>query len=138
MCRGCTKGAQACPVDAVAIEPTNGEGPRRTWAVVDADRCLGCGVCEEVCRWDARAMEERDEPPYIPEDTLERAAYMAIERGKVGDLLLDNVGTKLAPVAAATVRVIEKLPPWKMAMANQKLKSRFVGALLGQVRKRMA
>ncbi len=138
LCRGCTKCAKACPVDAIAIEPTNGKGPRRNWAVVDADRCLGCGVCEDVCRWDARAMEERDEPPYIPEDTLERAAYMAIERGKVGDLLLDNVGTKLAPIAAATVRVIEKMPPWKIAMANQKIKSKFVGALLGQVRKRMA
>ena len=138
LCRGCTKCAKACPVDAIAIEPTNGEGPRLNWAVVDSDRCLGCGVCEDVCRWDARAMEERDEPPYIPEDTLERAAFMAVERGKMGDLLLDNVGTKLAPIAAATIRVIEKMPPWKIAMANQKIKSKFVGALLGQVRKRLA
>ena len=138
LCRGCTKCAEACPVDAIAIEPTNGKGPRRNWSVVDADRCLGCGVCVDVCRWDARAMEERDELPYIPEDTLERAAFMAIERGKVGDLLLDNVGTKLAPIAAATVRVIEKMPPWKILMANQTMKSKFVGALLGQVRKRMA
>ncbi len=137
-CRGCTKCAKACPVDAIDIVPTNGEGLRKNWAIVDADRCLGCGVCDDQCRWDAHAMLERDEPPYIPEDTLERAAFMAIERGKIGDLLLDNVGTKLAPIAAATVRVIEKMPPWKIAMANQKLKSRFVGALLGQVRKRMA
>ena len=77
-------------------------------------------------------------PLYIPEDTMERAAFMAVERGKLGDLLLDNVGSKLGPIAAATVRVIEKMPPWKIAMANQKIKSKFVGALLGQVRKQIA
>ncbi len=137
-CRGCTRCAKSCPVDAIEIVPTNGAGLRKNWAVVDAERCLGCGVCDDQCRWDAREMVERDEPRYIPEDTLERAAYMAIERGKLGDLLLDNVGSKLGPIAAATVRVIEKMPPWKMAMANQKLKSRFIGALLGQVRKQMA
>ncbi|MDJ0952623.1 MAG: 4Fe-4S dicluster domain-containing protein [Acidimicrobiia bacterium] len=137
-CRGCTKCAKACPVDAIEIVPTNGAGLRKNWAIVDADRCLGCGVCDDQCRWEAREMVERDEPRYIPEDTLERAAYMAIERGKLGDLLLDNVGSKLAPIAAATVRVIEKMPPWKMAMANQQLKSRFIGALLGRVRKQMA
>ena len=62
---------------------------------------------------------------------------MAIERGKLGDLLLDNIGSKLAPLAVATVRVIEKMPPWKIAMANQKIRSKFVGTLLSQVRKQV-
>ena len=53
-------------------------------------------------------MEQRDEPLYIPQDTMERVALMAVERGKLGDLLLDNVGSKLGPIAAASLRVIER------------------------------
>ena len=83
-------------------------------------------------------MAEREDQPYIPEDTMERVALMAIERGKLGDLLLDNVGSRLAPLAATALRVLEKMPPWKMAMANQTIRSKFVSTLLGQVRKQVA
>ena len=136
ICRGCTKCAKACPAGAISIEPTNGRGPRRNWAVVDADRCLGCGVCAEACRWDAHGMEAREEQPYIPQNTTERVALMAIERGKLGDLLYDNVGSRLGQIAAAALRVIERMPPWKAAMANQTIRSKFITAMTAQVMKR--
>jgi Pyruvate/2-oxoacid:ferredoxin oxidoreductase delta subunit len=135
-CRGCAKCAKACPADAITVEPTHGEGLRRNWSVVDADRCLGCGVCHDVCRWDAHGMERRDDPAYIPQDTMERVALMAIERGKLGDLLYDNVGSRLGHFAAAALRAVEKLPPWKAAMANDKLRSTFIATMLKPVRKR--
>ena len=135
MCRGCTKCAKACPVGAISIEPTNGQGMRKNWAIIDADRCLGCGVCHDACRWEAHGMEPRDEPVYIPANTMERVALMAIERGKLADLLLDNVGTRLAPLAATALRVLEKMPPWKLAMANGVIRSRFVSTMLGIVEK---
>ncbi len=138
-CRGCTKCAKACPVDAIEIVATEGKGLRKNWAVIDGDRCLGCGVCNDVCRWDAHAMVERDDPPYIPENTMERVALMAVERGKLGDLLLDNIGSsRLGPIAATSLRVIEKMPPWKAAMANQKIRSKFVSTLINQVQKQVA
>ena len=138
ICRGCTKCAKACPVGAIAIEPTNGKGMRKNWAIIDSDRCLGCGVCHDVCRWDAHGMEQRDEPVYIPANTMERVALMAIERGKLGDLLLDNVGSRLGPLAASALRVLERMPPWKMAMANGAIRSRFVSTMLGLVEKQAA
>ncbi len=138
ICRGCTKCAKACPAGAIDIEPTNGKGMRKNWAVIDAERCLGCGVCHDVCRWEAHGMEQRDEPVYIPASTMERVALMAIERGKLGDLLLDNVGSRLGPLAATALRVLEKMPPWKMAMANGVIRSKFVSTMLGLVEKQAA
>ncbi|MDJ0924151.1 MAG: 4Fe-4S dicluster domain-containing protein [Acidimicrobiia bacterium] len=138
VCRGCTKCAKACPVGAISVEPTNGKGLRKNWAIVDADRCLGCGVCHDACRWEAHGMEERDDPAYIPASTMERVALMAIERGKLADLLLDNVGTRLAPLAATALGVLEKMPPWKMAMANGVIRSKFVSTMLGLVEKQVA
>jgi ferredoxin len=137
-CRGCTKCAKACPVGAIDIVPTEGKGLRRNWAIVDSDRCLGCGVCHDVCRWDAHGMDEREDQPYIPARTMEKVALMAIERGKLGDLLLDNIGSRLGPLAATSLRVLEKMPPWKMAMANQKIRSKFVSTMLGVVNKQVA
>ena len=138
ICRGCTKCAKACPVEAISIEPTNGKGMRRNWAIIDPERCLGCGVCNDVCRWDAHGMEQRDEPVYIPTNSMERVALMAIERGKLGDLLLDNVGSKLAPLAATALRVLEKMPTWKLARANQTIRSKFVATMVGVVEKQVA
>jgi Pyruvate/2-oxoacid:ferredoxin oxidoreductase delta subunit len=133
-CRGCTKCAKACPAGAIDIEPTEGRGLRKNWAVVNSDRCLGCGVCHDVCRWEARGMEERDEKAYVPVDTMERVALMAIERGKVGDLLYDNMGSRLGEIASSVLRVVERMPPWKFAMANEKIQSAFLSTLSDKLR----
>ncbi len=135
-CRGCSECAKACPADAIDIEPTHGKGLRRNWAVIDAGRCLGCGVCGDVCRYDAHGMEPRPERAYIPSDTMERVVLMAIERGKLGDLLYDNVGNRLGQVAAKALSVIERLPPWKAAMAADRLRSAFLATITDQLRAR--
>lgn len=136
LCRGCTECAKACPVDAIEVVPTEGKGLRKNWAVVDTGRCLGCGVCGDVCRWDAHGMEPRREQSYIPADTMERVALMTIERGKLGDLLYDNVGSRLGQIAAKSLSVIERMPPWKAAMAATRLRSVFLSTLTDQLRAR--
>jgi ferredoxin len=136
-CRGCATCAKACPAEAITVVPSEGRGLRKNWALVDPARCLGCGVCGDVCRWDAHGMEARDDRPFVPADTMERVAIMAIERGKLGDLLYDNVGSSLGRTVAHILSLIERMPPWKAAMAIKPLRSVFLDKLLGQVRARL-
>jgi ferredoxin len=136
VCRGCGTCAKACPTGAISVEPSNGKGLRKNWALIDPVRCLGCGVCGDVCRWDAHDMEVRNDRPFVPADTFERVATMAIERGKLGDLLYDNVGSTLGRTVAQTLSLVERMPPWKAAMAVKPLRSVFLNKLLDQVRAR--
>lgn len=45
-CTGCAACMAACPKDAIAVA-MNGDGFLQ--AVVDADKCIDCGICQTVC-----------------------------------------------------------------------------------------
>jgi ferredoxin len=133
-CRGCAKCVDVCPVDAIRIEPTHGAGRRRNWAVIDSERCLGCGVCHEVCRWDAKAMVPRERRPVIPETTLDRIVAMAIERGKLGDLLLDQTDGWSAHALARVLHLVEATPVARALVAIEPLRSTFLRMLVAGMR----
>ena len=56
-----------------------------------------------------------------PVNTAHRTVVMAIERGKLQDLIFDNRALASHRAMAAILGVILKLPPLKQFMANQQM-----------------
>lgn len=81
-CRGCKKCFHRCPAEAITMVDNDGKGRRKYWSVVDPQKCLGCGVCTDVCRWEGRYMVPRPHRVFTPQTTLDRIIAMAVERGR--------------------------------------------------------
>jgi NAD-dependent dihydropyrimidine dehydrogenase PreA subunit len=133
-CRGCRNGCvEACPVDAIARVDSEGQGRRKYWAVVDPDRCLGCGVCVDACRFEARTMVPRERRVFTPASTFDRMVAMAIERGKLGDLLVDTLPGAGPHAIARVLQVLERSPFGVAARAIEPLRSVYLRTLLAVV-----
>jgi hypothetical protein len=79
-------------------------------------------------------MESREERVLTPINGTLRDVLMAIERGKLQNLIFDNQVMFSHRALAAVLGVVFKLPPIKQAMANKQLQSRYVNALMKKVR----
>jgi ferredoxin len=133
MCRGCKKCARACPAEAVTMVDNEGQGRRKYWAIVDPQKCLGCGVCDEVCRFHAHSMVAREARVFTPENTFDRMVTMAVERGTLGDLLVDTLDGVGPHALARALQVIVDSPPVTAAGAIEPLRSVFLRGLLATV-----
>ncbi len=135
-CQGCGRCAAACPVDAVEIVQ-QGEGQaERKWAVRDETLCLGCGVCYSECKSGAISMKPRAKRVLTPETIFDRMATMAIERGKLSELIFERPKRLSHRALARVVRVVEKSPFFKAAMAIRPLRSAFLRRLVTEARKK--
>jgi len=130
-CNGCERCVRACPVEAmVAVSANDPRHPNLTLARVDEDRCLGCGVCVPSCRKGALALVPRAERRLTPLNGAHRAVLMAIERGKLQNLVFDNQLLWSHRAMAAVLGVILKLPPAKRLLASEQVRSRYLEALV--------
>jgi Pyruvate/2-oxoacid:ferredoxin oxidoreductase delta subunit len=130
-CSGCERCVRACPVEAMAAVSANDpRRPRRTVARVDEQRCLGCGVCVRACAPRALSLRERGRRQLTPLNGAHRAVLMAIERGKLQDLIFDERLLWSHRALAALLGVVLRLPPAKRLLAKEQVRSRYLEALL--------
>ena len=97
-------------------------------ALVDRGLCLGCGVCHRACKPGALQMRARARKVLPPETLFDRYVAMAIERGKLADLVFDDYQRLDHRALRRILGVLERTPVWKAALAVKPLKSALLGA----------
>ena len=133
-CRGCGSCVNACPVEAVALVSANDpQHPSARRARLDERICLGCGVCVRACSRNAITLRLRAQRVITPVDSTHRVVVMAIERGKLANLIFDTRSAGHRALAAI-LGVILALPPLKQALASKQVKSRYLERLLAERR----
>jgi NAD-dependent dihydropyrimidine dehydrogenase PreA subunit len=133
-CNGCGKCLDTCPVEAMSlVSASDARKKRRKKARVDEDLCLGCGLCVRTCPKKSVRLASRPERVITPVDSTHRYVVMAIERGKLQNLIFDNQAMWNHRAMAAVLGVILKLPPVKQLMASRQLKSRYLEYLLSKM-----
>jgi ferredoxin len=130
-CNGCGKCVTACPVEAMNLVSANDPlKPRKKKARLNEEICLGCGICVRVCPKESIHMKSRATRVITPLNGTHRAVVMAIERGKLQNLIFDNQVLWSHRAMAGVLGVILKLPPFKQVLASQQVKSRYLEALI--------
>ena len=134
-CNGCGKCAEACPTDAIEIVEERKGGKRRRWAVRDETLCLGCGVCYSACKFGGITMKPRPQRVLTPETVFDREVMMAIERGKLTNLIFPEREKLSHRALGRVIGILEKSPPFKATMAIKPLRSAFLSTLVKEAKK---
>jgi ferredoxin len=130
-CNGCGKCVALCPVEAMTLVSSNDPiKPNRKKAKLHREICLGCGICLNGCDKMAIELQSRSQRVITPVNSVHRVVTMAIERGKLQNLIFDSQVLFSHRAMAAVLGVILKLPPLKQALATQQFKSRYLVSLI--------
>jgi Pyruvate/2-oxoacid:ferredoxin oxidoreductase delta subunit len=135
-CTGCGKCVIICPVEAMGlVSQNNPKQPKKMEAWLNEDICLGCGLCVRACTKGCISLKSRPQRVITPLNGTHRAVVMAVERGKLQDLIFDNRVLWNHRALAAVLGVILKLGPIKQALAGRQIKSRYLEMLISRIQK---
>ncbi len=133
-CQGCGKCVERCPVEAMTLVSANDPtDPKTKKARLNSDICLGCGLCVRACPVGNIVLRSRGKKIIPPLNGVHRAVIMALERGKLQNLIFDNQVLKSHRAMAAVLKVILNLPPLKQALAMKQVKSRYLESFLKKI-----
>ena len=132
-CNGCGKCMKACPVEIIGLypaKPTPKAEKRKRKAKVNEAYCLGCGVCARQCKFDSMKMKPIKTKVYTPETLMEKNMIIALEQGKLQNLLFDDRDKLSHRTLSSMMSTILNLSPARKLLATQQLKSKFVQRML--------
>ena len=130
-CTGCGKCVAVCPVEAMTLVSANDpHNKNRKVAKLNPEICLGCGVCVRTCPTKSILLKSREKRVITPLNGTHLHVLMAIERGKLQNLIFDNQVLKSHRALAALLGVILELPPVKQLLALKQVRSRYLEALI--------
>lgn len=133
-CKGCGRCVNICPVEAIYLVSANDPyKPEARIAGLREEICLGCGLCASACAKKNIKLKQRARRVITPLNFVHLAVVMAIERGRLQNLIFDNQALFSHRAMAAILGVILKLPPVKQAMASRQMKSRYLEALISRM-----
>lgn len=124
-CTLCGSCVAVCPMEALS----EAEGK----ITLDVDMCLGCGVCVRNCSFDAMKLMAKPSRTITPVNSVHRIVLMAIDKGMLGDLMFDNSSLASHRIMAAVVNAVLALPPAKLLLANQQIRSKYLAKLTAKI-----
>ncbi len=132
-CTGCGECVNVCPVEAMSMVSANDPRmPKKKKAILREEICLGCGLCVQVCKGNHITLTSRSPRVITPLNSVHLAVVMAIDKGKLQNLIVDNQALFSYRAMAAILGAILKLPPIKQAMASRQMKSRYLEGLISR------
>jgi ferredoxin len=130
-CKGCGVCSKRCPIQAIPRVPDPDPRFRKHGRpAVDESLCVGCGVCTVKCTSGAMKLHRRKQRVLHPENTFARVILQCLEKGTLQNQLFDDPGSKTHTFMRGVVGGFLRLSRVKQALMSERLRSRFLRAMM--------